>query len=318
VTDRGNDGRQTHKVEQAPLPSELTQPALDTPISASGVSSVSSLPPGAGAVGVHDDSSGDDSDVGDVEVPAPEQYEGRRTKRRRAREQKEHVVHHRASVVSAKDRFRGTDKVPVSGASESEVLARLKDAARSRDPILKRNARSLLSNPKISVQAGPHRGGLGGGGMSADPKMHMTVSSGTSTYHLRLAAGRPPAELGGDPRRGRPIAERPLVQITPDSSGVSRQGPAARSVDVSHLIPDDVPSGLKDHVKSKYATKLLQYRHINYPGRPASEIFHLLLHNHRAVDPAIARATRRGTPLNKEVQRVALANGLRIKRRPRK
>jgi hypothetical protein len=55
---------------------------------------------------------------------------------------------------------------------------------------LKRKCKDMLIEMNSSnwrIAAGIHAGGLGGGGRSADPRMHITLALKSGTYHIRFS-----------------------------------------------------------------------------------------------------------------------------------
>ncbi|HSM48075.1 MAG TPA: hypothetical protein VK872_09705 [Draconibacterium sp.] len=55
---------------------------------------------------------------------------------------------------------------------------------------LKRKCKDMLNEMNTNnwrIAAGLHAGGLGGGGRSADPRMHITLTLRSGTYHVRFS-----------------------------------------------------------------------------------------------------------------------------------
>ena len=260
-----------------------------------------------------DDEQSDDEGAEDVDVHSMQDYGGRRTKHRRAQERAGRAIPYRAEVHSPPQRFYGLPEVPVSQLDEAQVIELLKEAARSPHEALRRNALYLLEQPDLALLAGPHRGGLGGGGMGADRKLHITIGSGNTSYHLRISAGRPPADIGGSPATERAIEDRRIVLITPDAPSVAQNRPAAPAAPAAASPTGGDP--LREYVERTYAAKLQQYRS-NYQ-RPAEETYRLLLYNLRNHDGVIRNGLRANAPLNDEVLAAAEKMGLKL-RPPRK
>jgi hypothetical protein len=287
----------------------------------------------------------EDADASSDEDAEPVEV-GRRTKAVRAHERATRGIHHEASIESGPRRFFGTEETPVADVSTRDVLALLEDAARSPHEVLRRNAMHVLKQPTLQLLAGPHRYGLGSEDMAADPKLHITLRAGNTTYHLRISSGRPPASLlgkareeagsdeeagppdepaGEEPSPGTPrrkkspyedrgIADRRIVQITPDASGLAggdEAAPAAGDAAPAAGAADGTErDALREHIERRYAAKLVDMRH-RYE-RPDAENYRLVLFTLRNTDPVVKRALKADDPFREEVLAAAEKNKLHI------
>ncbi|MFK8101412.1 MAG: hypothetical protein AB8G15_02760 [Saprospiraceae bacterium] len=223
----------------------------------------------------------------------------RATKKGKQKKKERRAIATNLAVRKSKDYFAGTADTPVTEVTMLEVINLLKNAARRGKDTLKRNAQYLLNQKDLTLLAGIHRGGLGGGGMAVDKKEHITVEVKGQTYHLRMNTNNRKAPTY-------------LFSITPNAPNVSSDFSYPAAAEATKAKEDP----LEAYVERKYKAKLLEYK--KRYGRPLRGTYLLVLYNYKGTDKTISNRLKRDSQLREEMNEAAILANLKEKPKRRR